>query len=171
MLTMGCAESHLSTGPNHHHRCPKHAPSSTFYDWDKENGGYIPYRFQGAHRRRWRREDKEAYAQQVRDAAERERNRQALLKHNDANGEKARLRKHYNEQVGRKRAEAYGQEVRDAAERERNRQALGFYDVHENKGKLRRPRDEEECRRKAARAKREKIRVYASPGLTARWGG
>lgn len=79
--------------------------------------------------------------------------------------EKARCRRRYNEQVGRRRAEAYGQEVRDAGERERHRQALRCHDdVHGEKRNLRRLRDEE-SREKAASGKRERIRVYASPDL------
>ncbi len=32
--------------------------STRAYDWDKEEGGYIPYRNQAAHRERWRQEDR-----------------------------------------------------------------------------------------------------------------
>ena len=90
------------------------------------------------------------------------------MKHYDADeDEKARLRRRYDEHVGRKRAEAYGQEVRNAAEREANRRALGAYGGRDKRGNLGRPRDEEEFRR---RAKGEKIRVYAGPDITSRWG-
>lgn len=163
---MGCAASRESSGPNSDHR-RKHHPSSSYYDWDKK-GGYIPYRHKGERRTRWHQEDKEAYAQQVRDAAERERNRQAL-KHYAADDEKAKLKTHYTEHLGRKRAEGYGQQVRDEAERERNREALKYYNVHVKRGNLRRPHDDGERRKEAARAKREMIKVYASPDLKSRW--
>lgn len=166
ILIMGCAESREYRGPdNHGHR--KHHPSSHYYDWDKEEGGYTPYRFQGQHRRRWHQEDKTSHTQEVRNAAERERNRRAL-KHYDANDEKAKAKTHYNKHVGRKLEEAYRHQVRDAAERERHCEALKYYDVHEKRGNLRRPHDEER-RRKAAAGKTEKIKVYASPDLKSRW--
>lgn len=164
---MGCAASREASRPHNHHRHGRHHPSSSYYDWDKKEGGYIPYQHQGQHRRRGHREDKEAHAQKVRTAAERARHRQAL-KHYDANDEKAKLDVHYKEHVRRKRAEAYGQQVRDVAEREQNREALKYYDVHSRKEKLRRPHDEER-RRRAAAGKTEEIRVYASPDLKSTW--
>lgn len=141
---MGCAASREASRPHNHHRHGRHHPSSSYYDWDKKEGGYIPYQHQGQHRRRGHREDKEAHAQ------------------------KAKLDVHYKEHVRRKRAEAYGQQVRDVAEREQNREALKYYDVHSRKEKLRRPHDEER-RRRAAAGKTEEIRVYASPDLKSTW--
>ena len=158
---MGCAESREHSGPTNHHS-RKHHPSSSYYDWNKEQGGYIPYRFQGQHRRRWHQEDKENHAQEVRDAEERERNRRAL-KHYNANDAQAKLKTQYNAHVGRKLEEAYGQQVRDAA-------ALKNYDAHEKKEKLRRPHDEERRRKEAAAGRKtERIRVYASPDLKSCW--
>lgn len=158
---MGCAESRVSGGHDSHHH-----PSSSYYDWDEKDRGYTPYQTQGRHRRRWHQEDNEA--QQVRNAAERERNRQAL-KHYNPDAEKAKMKTSHKEYMGRKRADAYGQQLRDLTERERNCEALKFYDVHEKRGNLRRPRDEEASRKRAAGGKREKIRVYASPEVTSRW--
>lgn len=82
-----------------------------------------------------------------------------------------KLRKRYDEHVGRKRrAEACGrEEVRDAAERERNRRALEGYDVQEEKGNGRRVRDEGEGRKRAGGGKREEIKVYASRDLKSHW--
>lgn len=172
---MGCAASHESLRPQnpHHqqqHRSKRHHPANGYHDWDKEEGGYIPYRHQTQQRRRWHDEDKEAHAQKRRDAAERDRNRRALAKHYNAGDEKAALVKNYRVEVGRKRAEMYRQQVRDAAERDGNREALRFYDVHEEKGRLRRPRDEERWG-EAKRGKTEKIKVYATSDLKSRWSG
>lgn len=164
---MGCAQSRESAGPHQHHRSRRH-PSNSYYNWNGKEGGYIPYRFNGEHRRRWHQDDQKSRAQKVRDAAERERNRQAL-KHYGADDEKARCKTRYKEHAGRERAEDYRQQVRDAAERERHREALTYYDVHENKGSLKRPHDEEARRKKAAAGKKEKIKVYASPDLKSRW--
>ena len=180
---MGCAasrESPLAPHHNHHHhhhRTKRHHPSNTYYDWDKEAGGYIPYRYQTQQRRQWRHEDREAKAQKSRDAAERERNRRALVQHYNAGDEKVELVANYRERVGRQRAEAYGQQVRDKAEREGNREAVRCWDVDgEGKGRLRRVREEEgrrvldeDRRGKAKRGKTEKIRVYATPDLKSRW--
>ena len=45
---------------------PKKAASKCrYFDWEAE-GGYIPYRFQGAYRARWRREDRQAYFEESR---------------------------------------------------------------------------------------------------------
>ena len=170
---MGCAPSRESSGPNrhrspkHHHR--HHYPSSSHYDWAKEEGGYIPYRSQAEHRRRWHQEDKNAYAQQVRDAAERERNRRAL-EHYNANDKKACIRRRYKGKVGRKWAEAFGQQVKDEAERDRHRGAVGCRDVHEKRGNMR-GAHAEEGRRKEAAGRTEEIRVYASPDLKLRRSG
>ena len=39
------------------------------YDWEAEDGGYIPYQYQGAHRRRWRREMRKAQKEEQRERA------------------------------------------------------------------------------------------------------
>lgn len=74
-----------------------------YHNWDAE-GGYIPFRHQGAHRRRWAQEDHEADRQQRRE-------------------EKARHDRRYDE-VGRKKAEfrkqyddRFGHEIRVFADR------------------------------------------------------
>ncbi|KAF6218589.1 hypothetical protein HO133_005940 [Letharia lupina] len=98
---MGCAASRESSGPNSDHR-RKHHPSSSYYDWDKK-GGYIPYRHKGERRPRWHQEDKEAYAQQVRDEAERERNREAL-KYYNVHVKRGNLRRPHDDDERRKEA-------------------------------------------------------------------
>ncbi|CAF9941597.1 MAG: hypothetical protein ALECFALPRED_009240 [Alectoria fallacina] len=153
---MGCAGSRESSGPHSHHHHHHH-----HRDGDTEKRGHTPSRPpRGQHGRRWHQEDKEARAQQARDAAERERNRQALLHYGGAaaDAEKVKVWKRYDEHVGRKRrrAEAQGrEEVRDVAERERKRRALEGYDGQGDKGNR--------------RGRREEIKVYASRDLKSHW--
>ena len=81
-----------------------------------------------------------------------------------------RLKKRYDEHVGRKRAaEAYGR--REEVQRERGRRALEGYDDdgQGEKGNGRRARDEGEGRKRAAGGKREEIKVYASRDLKSHW--
>ena len=80
-----------------------------------------------------------------------------------------RLKKRYDEHVGRKRAaEAYGR--REEVQRERGRRALeGYDDGQGGKGNGRRARDEGEGRTRAARGKQEEIKVYASRDLKSHW--
>lgn len=82
---MGCAPSH------------EVFPATTNrYDWDAEEGGYIPYRFQGAHRQRWRNEDRRAYEKQVSFEKERSARRYA-----DVEEKKREFRRAYDERRGR----------------------------------------------------------------------
>lgn len=37
------------------------------YDWEKNDGGYIPYRHQAEHRKRWRQEDHNERAEERRE--------------------------------------------------------------------------------------------------------
>lgn len=82
---MGCAPSHEI------HPYVRYAPTTTRYDWKAEEGGYIPYRFQDAHRERWRNDDRRAHKKQVR--FERER---SVKRYRDVDAKKAEFRRQYD---------------------------------------------------------------------------
>ena len=44
---------------------------SGHYDWEAEEGGYIPFQHQGAHRKQWRREMRDAQRSEERGRAAR----------------------------------------------------------------------------------------------------
>lgn len=82
---MGCAPSHEI------HPYKRYPPTTNRYDWDAEEGGLIPHRFQGEHRKRWRREDRRAYEKKVR--FERER---SVRRYRDVDAKKAEFRRQYD---------------------------------------------------------------------------
>ena len=64
------------------------------YDWDKEEGGYIPFQYQKAHRRKWREEMREG------ERADR-RERRARVEH--VEDQKAERRRAYDAHMAAKR--------------------------------------------------------------------
>lgn len=57
----------MGSAPSREIRARARYPATTTrYDWDAEEGGYIPYRFQGAHRQKWRNDDRLAFERKAR---------------------------------------------------------------------------------------------------------
>lgn len=75
-----------------YHRNPQGL--ATVYDWKAEEGGYIPFRHQRAHRRRWRQEMREG---------ERADERERLARLNDVEEKKAARRRAYDDHLATKR--------------------------------------------------------------------
>ena len=73
--------------------------STQSYDWDKEEGGYIPYRYQAAYRRRWKREAREQKAAKERERLEKRAERYAPIEQKKADF-KAQIEAH-KAQIGR----------------------------------------------------------------------
>ncbi len=130
---MGSASSRESGSPYVHRRA-KNQPDR-------------PACFRAADRGRG---DKAARAQRAHDEAERERNREVLVKHYDGREEKGKLRAKYEEEVARKRREICG------------RQVVGGGDGDGGRG-------ERGGRKGRERKEGEEIRVYASPDLKSKW--
>lgn len=86
---MGCAPSHEVHPSSYGAR---HAPITHRYHWQEEEGGYIPYRFQGAHREKWRNDDRDAYERKV--GFEEER---SARRYRDVEAKKREFRRQYDE--------------------------------------------------------------------------
>ena len=88
-------EVHSSGGKRSYHHNPRGLEAH--YDWEKEEGGYIPYQHQAAHRQRWRRELRHA---------QREEQEQRAKKFDSVEEKKAERRQAYEEHLASKKKHA-----------------------------------------------------------------
>ncbi|KAF6220348.1 hypothetical protein HO133_003480 [Letharia lupina] len=91
---MGNAPSHFTHPATSAHPRARLPITTNRYDWVAEEGGYIPYRFQGAHREKWRNDDRGAYEKKVRFEKERSGRR-----YRDVAEKKREFRRLYDERV------------------------------------------------------------------------
>ncbi|KAL9064869.1 MAG: hypothetical protein Q9161_008611 [Pseudevernia consocians] len=74
---------------------PRYPATTKRYDWSVEDGGYIPYRFQGAHREKWRKDDREAFEIKVRFEKAR-----TVKRYRDVGDKKREFRRQYDQRKG-----------------------------------------------------------------------
>ena len=98
---MGSPYSRLIRLHPHARQYPKSTPR---YDWDAEEGGCIPYRFQGAHRKKRRGDERRAAQEKARFERERSARRYA-----DVEEKKRAFRRQYDERRARLRGGVGGE--------------------------------------------------------------
>lgn len=91
---MGNAPSHFTHPATSAHPRARLPITTNRYDWVAAEGGYIPHRFQGAHREKWRNDDRGAYEKKVRFEKERSGRR-----YRDVAEKKREFRRLYDERL------------------------------------------------------------------------
>ena len=94
------------------HSTPTHRYTTRHYDWEKETGAYVPYRYQRPQRDQWRREERQAYLDDrrakgmARAQAHRERKEARRERYRPVRAQKREFRRQYDEFVAAKAGRA-----------------------------------------------------------------